>query len=423
VTRTTTAIVPIVIPEFVEVDPASSSLNWVYAFNDVSFGQQVKVRSPVFANRDLFVANGAKIAETIPANASGPERPNKVVVGRDLYLDQPSNKIGHVFGTANPANSLSEVYVQRNCSSKEVTAPHFPCRWGGGAGKDPIWGVTTGTVIPPGLISAPPKLTCCLPYAGTGVPEAVTVPPTPTVMGFWYRNAAIGPNALCDPTLSSGTLPRFDKPTGVDGPDGSINQSATASRPAFNITGATYVCKTGQGELSYNATTKVLKINGPIFMDGSARSGATDATYVGRGALILSGTFLMENNNDLCVALVSGDCNIAAPWDPDVSGMFVFAAGDFFTDLSSQQSNNPELGIVINKGQFQGGLFAAKDVDASISGTVIQGPMISAYGSVSTGQSGELSFPTISFPTSGSSGFTGPLPAPKLLAPRQFAGG
>ena len=32
VARTTTAIVPVVIPEYVEVNPATSSLNWVYAF-------------------------------------------------------------------------------------------------------------------------------------------------------------------------------------------------------------------------------------------------------------------------------------------------------------------------------------------------------------------------------------------------------
>ena len=79
--------------------------------------------------------------------------------------------------------------------------------------------------------------------------------------------------------------------------------------------------------------------------------------------------------------------------------------------------------IEIKKGQYQGGLFSASNIDASVTGTVVQGPMVSAYGDVSTWQGGELSFPSISFPTSGSSGFTGPLPLPRLLAPRQFGGG
>ena len=61
----------------------------------------------------------------------------------------------------------------------------------------------------------------------------------------------------------------------------------------------------------------------------------------------------------------------------------------------------PGNGIEIKKGQYQGGLFAGKNVDATVTGTVVQGPMISVYGNVSAGQGGELSFPPISFPTSG----------------------
>jgi hypothetical protein len=419
VNRTTTAIVPIVIPETVSVDPGTSSLNWIYSFNDVHFGQSVTVRSPVYANRDLWVENTATIGETIPPNATQPiATKNKVAVGRDLWLINPQNKIGHVFGTASPANNLDSVYVQAKCSSKNITAQHFPCSWGAG---DDVWAVTTGTVIPPGYV-IPPKLTCCAPYLGSiGPAEPVTVPPTPSVMGFWYRNALLGPNSLC--ATSSGTPPRFDKPTGTDGPDGSINQSATASQPPFDITGATYTCKSGLGELSYNAATKKLTINGQIFIDGSATSSANDATYVGKGALILSGTFTMNNQDKLCVKLTGGgDCDKTANWDPNLSAMFIFAAGDFATELSTQSGTSGN-GIEIKKGQFQGGLFAGKNIDATVTGTMVQGPMISAYGSVSTGQGGELSFPAIAFPTSGSSGFTGPLPVPKLLAPRDFGGG
>ena len=56
-TRTTTAIVPIVIPETVSVNPATSSLNWVYAYNDIKFDQSVTVRSPVYAKHDLRLAD------------------------------------------------------------------------------------------------------------------------------------------------------------------------------------------------------------------------------------------------------------------------------------------------------------------------------------------------------------------------------
>jgi hypothetical protein len=415
VARRMTAIVPIVIPETVSINPSSSSLNWVYAFNDIHFDQSVIVRSPVYANRDLWIEQTATIGETIPANASGPLRLNKVAVGGNLYLENPQNTVGHALspvGALGP--DLGEIHVEGTCS-KQGRIPPPACDWGAG---DDVWGIVTDHVIPPGFITVP-KLTCCSPYLGSnGHPE---LSGDPSVMGFWYRNASIGPNSLCQ--TSSGTPPRFDRPTGLDGPDGSIDQSATAGRPPFDITGATYTCRTGQGELSYNASTEKLTINGSIFIDGSATSTANDATYVGNGALILSGTFSMNNHDNLCVALTGGgDCDTAAPWDPNDSAMFVFASGDFGTQLSTD-SGTAGNGIEIKKGQYQGGLFAASTVDASVTGTVVQGPMVSAYGDVKTGQGGELSFPSISFPTSGSSGFTGPLPLPRLLAPRQFGGG
>ena len=61
--------------------------------------------------------------------------------------------------------------------------------------------------------------------------------------------------------------------------------------------------------------------------------------------------------------------------------MFVFASGDFGTELSTD-SGTAGNGIEIKKGQYQGGLFAANKIDASVTGTVVQGPMVSAYGDV-----------------------------------------
>jgi len=424
VTRRLTAVVPIIIPDSVSADPSTSSLNWVYAFNDVEFGQSVQVASPVYAGRDLNLTSTAKISEVIPASTTDPARANKVAVGRNFSQKNPGNKTGHVVDTA--AGQLAEVYVQGQCDVGPPLNGHTPCLWASGSAVslDKIWTATFGTTIPPGLVTAP-KLTCCLPISGTlttAPAEPVTVPPTPSVMGFWYQNAYLGPNTLCQ--TSSGTPPRFDIATGTDGPDGIINQSATAGQPAFDLTGATYSCKTDQGELSYDAPSKTLRIKGPIFIDGSATSSANGARYLGKGAIILSGTFLMPNNTALCVNLTGNSCNTTAPWDPDIAGMFVFAAGDFSTDISNQGTGSLSgIGIQIKKGEYQGGLFASRKVDATVTDTVVQGPIVSAYSDVAAGQSGVLSFPAISFPTSGSSGFTGPLPLPKLRPPQQFGGG
>jgi hypothetical protein len=131
----------------------------------------------------------------------------------------------------------------------------------------------------------------------------------------------------------------------------------------------------------------------------------------------------MDNNTVLCVNVSGSSRNTAAAWDPNAAGLFIFADGDFASDLSSQGgAGSAGSGIEIKKGQFQGGLVANKSIDAVVSGTIVQGPMVSVYGNVLTGQSGTLSFPAIAFPASGGGGITGPLPLPELLGPLDFSG-
>ena len=103
-----------------------------------------------------------------------------------------------------------------------------------------------------------------------------------------------------------------------------------------------------------------------------------------------------------------------APWDADTTALAIVADG---IDPSTGDS------IDIKKGHFQGLLLGNGNIDASVSGTLVVGPMVSVYGSVNAGQSGTLQFPPITFASSGTDGLTGPLPLPQLLAPIQFGGG
>jgi hypothetical protein len=121
----------------------------------------------------------------------------------------------------------------------------------------------------------------------------------------------------------------------------------------------------------------------------------------------------MDNNTALCVNLSGGTCNTTAPWDADTTALAIVTDGiDAFGN-----------GINIKKGNYQGLLLANGNVDASVSGTLVIGPMVSVYGNVNAGQSGTLQFPPISFASSGTGGLTGPLPLPQLLPPIQFGGG
>ena len=78
---------------------------------------------------------------------------NKVAVGRDLILHQTrSNKIGHVLGTASPANNLESVYVQGTVLEQEHHAStHFLCLLAA-AGDDRSGRSRQGLSIPPGYV-------------------------------------------------------------------------------------------------------------------------------------------------------------------------------------------------------------------------------------------------------------------------------
>jgi hypothetical protein len=403
--------VPVVIPESTSVAPGTTATDWIYGLNDVTFGQSVSVAAPVYAGHDLILENTSTIAETIPASLTLPARPNRIAVGHNLSLVNPQNQVGHVNGTADPANDLAEIHVVNQCASKNNPTPHA-CVWGP---TDKIWGVIHDNVIPPGYLTTP-TLTCCtvngsVPPIGWAPPADGTSHPAPTsYMGFWYLNAGLGPKTPC--ATSSGAPPRFDTVSGT--PDNTINQSAYLPGSPFDLTGASYSCTSADGrtKLAWDGTT--LTIKGTVFIDGSARSTSGNAKYVGKGTIILSGLYSMDNNTALCANLSGGTCDTSAPWDADTTALAIVADG---VDPSTGDS------IDIKKGNYQGLLLGNGNVDGSVSGTLIIGPMVSVYGSVKAGQSGTLQFPPITFASSGTDGLTGPLPLPQLLSPIQFGGG
>ncbi len=300
VVRRATAVVPVVIPDSTSVPPGTTATDWIYGLHDVTFGQSVVVAAPVYAGHDIILENTSTISETIPASLTKPARPNRIAAGHNLSLVNPQNQVGHVNGTADPANDLAEIHVANQCQSKDNPMPH-DCVWGA---TDKIWGVIHDNVIPPGYITTP-TLTCCSPIAWAAPSDGLShqaIPPAPSYMGFWYLNAGLGPKTPC--TTSSGTPPRFDTVSGT--PDNTINQSAYLAGSPFDLTGANYSCTSadGQTKLAWDGTT--LTIKGTVFIDGSARSTSTNAKYVGKGTIVLSGLYTMDNNTALCVNLSGG---------------------------------------------------------------------------------------------------------------------
>ena len=420
VTRKIQAKVPVVFPPEQPVG-SDGTLNWIFAGDSARFTNSVSIASPVYTWRHLSLENGAHISG-IPGMSGVVQ---KLAVGGgpsggNLTMEQKADTVGE-------DAPLAAVHINGSCSSKTVDVALHSCIWGGTADPhDQVWGTVHDNTVPPNLIIKP-ELTCCAPVAGSIAPA----PPAATTsqMGFWYQNAQLGPYIPCNGPAAP-RQPVFD--TG----DNTINNSATPSIP-FNLTPATgdYTCKNvvgGQtlGELSWNATTKKLKLKGTIFIDGSATvdsvgySGNPVFEYDGQGTLILSGTFAVKNAK-ICAVVDGNDCDVAAgAWIPNDEAFIVVADGDGGGGGAQSQGNIVDAGngIQLKGSSFQGALIANKDIEVETTSNE-QGPMISVYNWVVSGQTGTLTFPAVHFAPSGGGGITQPLPPAQLLAPQHIAAG
>ena len=405
ITRTIRVHVPVVMPPSQPVG-SDATLNWIYAGNSARFSQSVTIASPVYTWHDLTLQNGAAI--------SGPAR--RLAVGGDpaaggnLTLTQNGDTVGQ-------DSPLQEVHIHGLCASKNVSLTLHACIWGDqlpplpdikGWTTDQIWGAVHDNTVPSDLIEKPEL--------------------TSSQMSFWYQNANLGPSTPCN-SAGPGT-PTFD--TG----DNTINNSATPTTP-FNLTPASgsYTCRnvvaaTTLGELSWDATAKVLTVKGTIFLDGSATvdstgyAGSPVFRYSGQGTLILSGTFAVKNAK-ICAVISGSDCNTASgAWDPNVNALVVVADGDGGAGGAQSQGNvvDPGNGIQIKGSSFQGALIAANGIKVETTSNE-QGPMVSVYHDVITGQTGTLTFPSVYFAPTGGGGITQPLPTAKLLPPQNYGGG
>jgi Tfp pilus assembly protein PilX len=406
VSRRATATVPVILPA--GVNPGSSPLNWIYGGTDVTFSQSLQVGSPVYAVRDLTLANSAKIT-----GAAG-----KVGVGGNLTLTTSQNQIGLISGS-DPR--LTEAHVAGKCSVKGNTTLHdcggspTATNWD----SDSVYATTTSHSLA-GLLDHQPSLTCCAPISGTILPLGTAIS---SDMGFWYQNADLGPLRPC----KTGSLP-FQLDTG----DNMINNSATPTTP-INLTPATssYSCSTDAGALAWDSSGKKLTLRGTIFIDGSATidstgySGSPVFTYSGSGTIILSGTFAMKSTK-ICAVVSGSDCNWATnAWNPNSAALVIVADGDGAGGGGQGQSNTVENGYgieLVTGASFQGALIANKSIKTAQTATE-QGPMVSVYNQVNAGQSGTLTFPAISFaPTAATQIANGTIPTGQPLIPRNFGG-
>jgi hypothetical protein len=227
---------------------------------------------------------------------------------------------------------------------------------------------TVGTAAAPitsGLVGPPPGGGCTTTVSGNPLPHTCTTADkwfvkttdqplaasAPTVdFPGWYNNASPGPKNPCDASTPSPALAatKFDSDTTMNG-----------TTPTFDLTPASsYNCKTSSGELSWNATTKILTIKGAIFFDGNVVSNSTAAIYHGKATIYINGTFVMSAAS----AALRAGCpaspatptkacafaNVAKEWDPNLDNLLIVSGKDNSTQAIglTGQSTNVQAGFM-----------------------------------------------------------------------------
>jgi hypothetical protein len=376
--------------------------NWVFSpytsgtnACDTSFTNSLTLNVRVWVGGNLCANNTVKFQKSL-------------YVGGYLNLGNPQATVGT---QSTPIASPEEVYVGAGCQYSNK--PFYnPCVKDGTvvSGKAAQTNVFTNTLYTQNGTPMPPYNP--LPATDTIFPN-VAPPPlcwglgdcppnssTP-IAGGWYSVASPGPLHPCDVSSTTPTgnpLPVFDTSEHL------FNNSVPG---VFNLTpdSYSYTCKTAGGELSWNTTTHTLTMQGVIFIDGSATaytSGNTPVTYKGWGdsgqctsigscqaVLFLSGTFLISREHLCAVVNAAGtDCDQGV-WDPNKKLLIIATHNQ-----GGQLSANDGIEITSNQSTFQGGLYAKYAISIQ-SGGQVQGPLVSGTQTISDGQSGILSFPTL----------------------------
>jgi hypothetical protein len=330
---------------------------------DTSIGQGITIDVPVYVGGNLCMGQNAVITKP-------------VYVGGYLFFNNKQGSIG-----SNGAK-INSAHVGGYCQVQNTGGQVNPCK------SEPVGGSNPNTNI--WVTGAPTNLTgVASDFIGIAAPTICWGPNSCAgdPVGGWYSVSSPGPKYPC--TTTAGTPPTFDN-------DSTWNSSVATT---FNLTPiASYTCKTAQGELSWNAATRVLTVAGTIFIDGSVTmttSGNQPITYTGLGSggactnqgdcqsVIYASGDISINSEKLCAVLNNAGTDCAwNSWDPNKK-ILIFA------------SNGP-TGVTAGPSQteFQGGLYATNTV-ATGQSAVTEGPLVSGTKTVVLGQQFGGTFPAI----------------------------
>jgi hypothetical protein len=302
---------------------------------DMTLQNSVNVTSPLYVMGNLCLKNTAKISK-------GP-----LIVQGSLDLQQSGNQAG------TPGAELSEAHIGHGCRYLAQLL-HTLCVYGLGGTipiRDNIWATI--------LDSSPPAVT----------------PPTVN-WNDWYLNGSPGPYFPCAaPQAGEPANPSFlfDSPVAsVSDSDANKLAYKNDSQGIANLTpSSSYQCKTVNGEISWDYPSKVLTVNGTIFLDGSAKVDIGGVVrYKGQATIYTSGTVLVKNTQ-LCGYSAGASCTFAN-WDStkDLLGFVANGNGSLPADTQVPSGD----GVQFVSSYFQGAVYATNIIEIGTTATV-DGPL------------------------------------------------
>ena len=314
--------------------------NYIYLTNtggsnvcDVTLSNNAHLDAPLYIDGNLCFSNNTSIEEDLIS----PRIPISVVVKGKVAWANNGSSIG-----VSSSNQVSAAYIAGGCGSS-LGSVHV-CKPDPQSGHDPLYVGTFSTTTP-----------------------SVAPPAVNWVTDGWYASSSPGPTSPC--TTSSGTPPSFDGgPAPNNTQQNLVAPYANGSLPStVNLTpAASYVCKTSQGELSWDATNHIMTVKGVVYIDGnvSIGDGSVDE-YNGQATLYTSGYVTV--NGTMCGKRNAGNtaCDFSA-WNPNTE-MWILAA---------HGNNGSGYSVVFpNNAVWEGGVYATNSIDLSNNGT-IEGPII-----------------------------------------------
>jgi Tfp pilus assembly protein PilV len=337
----------------------STAWNYIYSRSvntpggcDMTLQQSVAINSPLLVSGNLCMQNSASLLK-------GPV----VVAGSVTMTD------GNTIGTA--STRVSSAAIGNGCSKANP----------GAASQNPCTGGAAVHIYADSMSSNPPE-----------------IPPPSVDWDAWYANANPGPYYPC--TTVSGTPPAFE--SGDQGvlPNVDLTKRNNSILSVVDLTPASsYSCRTVGGELTWNAATKVLTVNGTMFIDGSAKieNGAVNS-YAGFATIYLSGTLLIKNSS-MCAEILNGACS-TSNWTSN-SRMLVFVVNGNGSNAGAQSQTGTGNSILLSSARFQGALYATYGIDIATTSNS-DGPLDGAP--VKVGQTVNSTWPAFTVVPSGMPG-------------------